>query len=97
MSAPGTCYRVVPCVEGDVASEHGVAMPPYTVLAGTAKWLLFRLRQGVFGPLDAVWTSEQLCVMARRTAGTSERTAARAVTRLLAGGYLVALDAEEVR
>lgn len=97
MSAPVTRYRVVPFVEGDVVNEAGIAMPPYSVLAGTAKWLLLRLRQGVCGPLDGSWTSEQLCDIARRTAGTSARTSAHALTRLLAGGYLVAVEDEEVR
>ena len=96
MTAPVTRYRVVPFVAGDVVNEDGVALPPYTVLAGTAKWLLRALRHASFGPVDTLWTAADLATIAARVAGTTARTIERALMRLHAGGYLVAVDDEEV-
>ncbi len=92
-----TRYRTVPFVPGDLYNGDTIAMPPYPVLAGTAKGLLLVLRQAWYGPLDHAWTYQELCAIARRVSGATDRTIHQALARLIAGGYLVPLDSQEVR
>jgi hypothetical protein len=93
--AQGTTYRTVPFVPGDLYNGDTIAMPPYPVLAGTAKFLLLVLRQEWFGPLDHPWTRAELAAIASRVSGATDRTIQRAIDRLLAGGYLVPLERPE--
>jgi hypothetical protein len=90
-----TTYRTVPFVPGDLYNGDTIAMPPYPVLAGTAKGLLLVLRREWFGPLDHPWTREELAAIAYRVSKATNRTIQQAIDRLIAGGYLVPLEAEE--
>jgi hypothetical protein len=82
-----TTYLTTIVVPGDVYTNDPddlVAMPPRTLLSGTARILLVMLRREYFCPLPLCTTGD-LCTMAR---GMHPRTIRRAIAHLVAGGYL---------
>jgi hypothetical protein len=91
-----TRYRTVPFVPGDLYNGDTIAMPPYPVLAGTAKWLLLALRREYEVPLAHPLTLPELVAIARRYANTTDRSITSAIKRLIAGGYLQPVASQEV-
>jgi hypothetical protein len=92
----GTTYLTVIYSPGDQYNnlpDDFVAMPPYTTLRGTARFILLCLRKEYDCPLPFCTTAD-LYQIAR---GCTERTMQRAIRQLVDAGYLHPLDAAEGR